>query len=82
MGKKRSYLDVVDARPLVKSSRLRFGALETRGVPSILFGVATIVLAAGAGAALRKSATMLPESLREARMFWIALRTPRRELPP
>jgi hypothetical protein len=62
-------------------NRLRFGRLETRGVPSILLGAAAIVLAAGAGGALRKGVALLPETLREAREFWLALREPRRELP-
>ncbi len=80
MAKQRSYLDVIDVRPLAKASRLRYGSLETRGVPAILFGVAAIVLASGAATALRKGATMLPETLREARLFWLSVRTGRPEL--
>ncbi len=81
MGRNRSYLDVIDLRPVVKASRLTYGALETRGVPAILFGVAAIVLAAGASAAVKRGATLLPETLREARIFWVAIRGSRPELP-
>lgn len=77
---KKSSLDRLDLRPLVRGSRLRYGALETRGVASILLGVAAVVVAAGASAALAKSAVLLPETLREARLFWTALRPPRPEL--
>ncbi len=80
MAKKTTYLDIVDIRPLVRGSRLRYGTLETRGVASILFGVAAIVLAAGASATLQKSAVLLPETLREARLFWTTLRPARPEL--
>jgi hypothetical protein len=71
----------LDAKPMVLGSRLRLGTLHARGVPAILLGVATIVLAAGTGSALLKSAALLPETLREARAFWLAVRGPRRELP-
>lgn len=81
MGKNRSYLDVLDFRAVAKASRLTYGSLETRGVPAILFGVAAVVLAAGASTALQRSATMLPETLREARIFWLAIRGSRPELP-
>jgi hypothetical protein len=67
-------------RALVKASRLRLGGFETSGVPAILCGSAAIVLAAGFSAALRRSASLLPETLREAREFWIALRGSRPEL--
>jgi len=68
------------ARSLVKASRLRWGSLETRGVPAILCGAAVVVLASGASEALKRSASLLPETLREARAFWLALRGPRPEL--
>lgn len=80
MAKKRSVLDLIDARPLVKGSRLRLGTLEARGVPAILFGVAAIVLAAGASATLRRAAALLPETLREARLLWTTVRPGRPEL--
>jgi hypothetical protein len=49
-------------------------------VPAILLGVAAIVAARGASAALYKGAAILPESLREARQLWLALRTQREML--
>jgi hypothetical protein len=67
-------------RPLVQQSRLRVGAIDARGTASILLGVAAIVLAAGATAALGKATTALPEGLREARLLWLAIRSPRVEI--
>ncbi len=82
MGK-RTFLDLIDAKPLVKSSRISIGKrVRVRGVPAILFGVAAIVLSTGASRALARVTTNLPESLREARAFWLAVRGERRELPP
>jgi hypothetical protein len=46
-------------------------------VPAILCGVAAIVAAAGASAALQRVATIVPETLREARLLWIAVRADR-----
>ncbi len=68
------------ARSLVKASRLRLGGLQARGVPAILCGAAVVVLASGVSEALKRSASLLPETLREARAFWLALRGPRAEL--
>jgi len=79
MATKRSALARA-VRPLVKSSGLRYGALESRGVSSILLGVAAIVLASGASSALKKTSTALPETLREARAFWLSVRAPQGEL--
>ncbi|MBD5657106.1 MAG: hypothetical protein IAI50_18300 [Candidatus Eremiobacteraeota bacterium] len=83
MAKSKSKLKAKGktARRIALGNRLRFGRLEARGVPAILLGAATIVLAAGVSATLRKSATLLPETLREAREFWLALRESRRILP-
>ena len=67
-------------RPLVQHSRLRVGAVDARGTASILLGVAAIVLAAGASAACEKATTALPEGLREARLLWLAIRSPRVEI--
>jgi hypothetical protein len=74
MAKRRSFLDVIDARPHVRASRFKYGRLRASGVPAILCGAAAIVLAAGAGAALRRAAVVLPDTLREARLLWVALR--------
>ncbi len=67
-------------RPLVKQSRLRLGGIDARGTSSILLGVAAIVLAVGASRALQKATTALPESLREARLLWLTVRSPRVEI--
>ncbi len=80
MPKNRSFLAPFSPKPLVKASRFKFGAFEARGVAAILCGAATIVLAAGVSSALRRGASLLPETLREAREFWLALRGPRPEL--
>jgi hypothetical protein len=80
MPKGGSFLSSLSPKPLVKASRLRFGSFETRGIPAILCGVAAIVLAAGVSKALQRGASLLPETLREAREFWVALRGPRPEL--
>ncbi|GAC1302940.1 MAG: hypothetical protein NVS2B3_04030 [Vulcanimicrobiaceae bacterium] len=84
MAKHRTALAAVEAldlRPLAKSSRLRYGAFETRGVPAILVGVAAIVLAVGASKTAQRAATTLPETLREARLLWTTVRPGRPELP-
>lgn len=84
MAKHRSplaALALVDPRPLAKSSRLQMGTLRARGVPAILLGVASIVVATGLAAALRRSASMLPETLREARFLLTTARGTRGELP-
>ncbi len=67
-------------RPLVRQSRLQIGTIDARGTSSILLGVAAIVLAAGASAALGRATTALPEGLREARLLWLAIRSPRGEI--
>jgi len=52
-------------------------------VPAILMGAATIVLAASAGRALERIVTVTPDTVREAREFWLAVRGRRLpELPP
>jgi hypothetical protein len=75
-----TFLDVLDARTLVKSSRLRIGSVQTKGVPAILFGVAAVVFAAGAGEALKRAAVALPDTLRETRNLIVLARSTR-ELP-
>jgi hypothetical protein len=54
-----------DPARLLRASRLRVGRIRATGVPAILFGVATIVLAAGVSRSLGAIAPMLPETLRE-----------------
>jgi len=80
MAKRNGLLDFLDLRPLAKTSRLRYGPLETRGVPSILFCVAAIVLAVGASRTLVRGATALPETLRETRLLLTTVRPLRPEL--
>jgi len=79
----RSLLALLDAKPLVRGSRIRFGKnVRFQGVPAILMGVACIVAAAGAASVLRKAAPILPDALREARELWKTIRADRRELNP
>jgi len=82
MAKQRGFLDLFDGRPLVRGSRFRFGGVRARGVPAILCGAAAIVFAAGTGKALNRGVVALPETIREVRLFWLALRGERRELSP
>ncbi len=81
-GLKQTIRRATDARPLVRNSRLRIGPLRARGVPAILCGVAAIVLAARFGDAARRAAAAFPETLREARLVWIAVRTGERNALP
>jgi hypothetical protein len=46
---------------------IEVGPLRATGMPALLLGVSSIVLASGLTAALAKSATRLPETLGEAR---------------
>jgi hypothetical protein len=80
MAKMRDLIAVFDAKPLVKRSRFRMGSLDARGVPAILLGVAAIVAARGLSSALYQCATVLPDSLREARALWLTVRAPREML--
>jgi len=69
----RSPVALLSPRPLLATSRIALGKrLRVRGVPAILIGVAAIVLARGAGTALARAD--LPETLCEARAFWLAVR--------
>jgi hypothetical protein len=52
---------------LQKTFTIEIGPLRATGMPAILLGVSSIVLASGLTAALAKSATRLPETLGEAR---------------
>jgi hypothetical protein len=80
MAKQRSIVDIFDVSPALKAARFRYGRLQTRGVPAILLGVAAIIVAAGVSSALQKGASLLPETLREARDFWRVVRASRAEL--
>jgi hypothetical protein len=54
-----------DPARVLRASRLRFGPMKAMGVPSILIGVAGIILAVGVSRSLGTIAPMLPETLRE-----------------
>jgi hypothetical protein len=83
MAPPRSLFALLDAKPLVRGSRIRFGKeIRLQGVPAILLGVACIVAAAGAASVLRKAAPILPDTLREVRALWKTIRADRRELNP
>jgi hypothetical protein len=77
-----TLLDILDSRQVVIAGRLRYGRLQARGIPAILCGAATIVLAAGVAGALRRAAIVLPDTLREARLLWLAVRGERRDALP
>jgi hypothetical protein len=80
MSTNRSILDLVDVAAVVSSSRVAIGKrIRARGVPAVLLGAAAIVLASGVSAALQRAMLIVPESLREARSFWLAIRDERRE---
>jgi len=80
MAKRPAFLRFINPKPLVRASRIRCGPLEARGVPAILLGAAAIVIASGASKALALGPSLIPETLREARAFWLAVRSPRPEL--
>ena len=75
-----AYLDL---KPLVRSSRFSLGPrVRARGVPAVLVGVAAMMLAAGVSRTLQQMTSIVPESLREAREFWLAVRAGRRDMLP
>ncbi len=82
MPRPRSLLHLLDIAPVVRSSRFRVWGVRARGVPAILCGAAAIVFAAGAAAALRKAVAIVPETLREARLFLVTIRSERRDVLP
>jgi hypothetical protein len=60
---------------LQKTFSIEVGPLRATGMPALLLGVSSIVLASGITAALAKSATRLPETLGEARGLAEAVNT-------
>jgi hypothetical protein len=67
-----------DPARVLRASSIRVGkSFRVRGVPAILLGVSTIVVAAGTVRALRAAAPSLAESLREATKLVGALRAER-----
>ena len=58
----------LDPAKMLRASRVRIGkTFRLDGIPAILFGVAGVVLAAGAVKLLEKLAPALPETLRETK---------------
>jgi hypothetical protein len=60
---------------LQKTFTIEVGPLRATGMPALLLGVSSIVLASGLTVALAKSATRLPETLGEARGLAEAVNT-------
>ncbi len=52
---------------IMRASTLHVGPIEARGIPAVLLGIASIVLAAGATRAFLAGAPQLPETIRELR---------------
>ncbi|HTJ25047.1 MAG TPA: hypothetical protein VMA36_02680 [Candidatus Limnocylindria bacterium] len=71
-----------DPARILRASSVRFGSLRVRGVPAILLGVSSVVLAAGTVRALGIAAPSLPEVLREAKLLIEANRADRPRLKP
>ncbi len=75
-------LDFLDLRSVIRASRFCVGKhVRIRGVPAILAGSATIVLAAGVARSLERAATIVPKTLRETRELWLAVRGDQPRLP-
>jgi hypothetical protein len=69
-----------DPARILRASTVRFGKLRVRGVPAILLGVSSVVVAAGTVRALGKAAPALPEVLRETKLLIEASRADRPRL--
>ena len=67
----------LDPARILRASNLRFGKLRARGVPAILIGVSTVVIAAGTARAMKAAAPSLAEALREATKLAQALASDR-----
>ena len=59
---------------MTRSFKLEFGGFRAQGVPAIILSLAGLTAAAGAVRLLNANASMLPETLREAKGFVEALR--------
>ena len=81
MANLQPLLGYLDLKPLVYASRFAIGRrLRARGVPAVMMGAAAVVLAAGVSRTLQQITSIVPESLREAREFWLAVRSERRDM--
>ncbi len=58
---------IFDAARMLRASKVRVGTLRASGVPAILLGVSTVIMAIGAARSLAALAPMLPETLRETK---------------
>jgi hypothetical protein len=70
----------LDVPRTLRASKLRFGSLRATGIPAILLGAATVVVAAGLARSLTALAPMLPEALRETKSLVEAARSDGRSL--
>lgn len=66
---------------VTKTFTLEVGPVRATGVPAVLLGAASVVLAAGAMKALVDHSERLPETLREARALAQTVRPDARQLP-
>lgn len=71
-----------DPATVLRASKLRIGNLRAQGAPAILFGVAGVILAAGAARSMREVAPALPQTLRELKSLIEASRPEPRVLKP
>ena len=71
-----------DPARVLRASKLRIGNVRAQGVPAILFGVASIIIAAGAARSMREVAPALPQTLRELKALLEATRPEPRVLKP
>ena len=66
---------------MIRRSRVRLGKSRFAGLPAVFAGMAVLVAAAGASAALWRAATALPDLMRETRELYLAVNG-RRRLEP
>jgi len=72
----------LDLARSLRVSKVRIGPLRVQGVPAILLGAASIVIAAGAMRVLSQGAPNLPESIRELRALLESSRRDPKKLTP
>jgi hypothetical protein len=66
---------------VLRTFRIRAGAIEAEGPPAMLVALAGLVLAVGTVRALDRNAPVLPEAFREAKGLLEAIRGPRGSAP-
>jgi hypothetical protein len=72
---------IPDFARVLRASKIHYGRVRIQGAPAILFGVATVIVAAGAVRALTAGAPNLPESIREFRHLLESGRKDPKKLP-